>query len=88
MFMGGITRPRTRVLGYRAEQVAAFVMRHLIEHGEMPTQQQICNATGIASKGEVSRIERALSRRGLKIDRRRESANPLPRKPVINGCPT
>jgi hypothetical protein len=85
--MGGIIkRPRTSRLGYRAEQVAAFELRYFIEHGEMPTQQQVCAALGINTKGEVSRIEKALGRRGLKIQRR-ERANPPGPKPVIHGCP-
>jgi hypothetical protein len=92
MLMGGIKRPRTRVLGYRAEQWLSYVLRYVLDHGEMPTQQQICAGLGIASKGQVSRIEKEMRRRGITITRRpaklhRETANPRRPNPVINGCP-
>lgn len=58
-----------RVLGYKAEQVVAFTLRYFLDHGVVPSQEQICAAVGLATKGEVSRIEKSIGRRGLKVDR-------------------
>jgi hypothetical protein len=64
-----MTEKAIRPLGYRAEQVIAFELRFFIDHGRLPTQSQICAAVGISTKGEVSRIEKALARRGLQLNR-------------------
>lgn len=59
------TRPRTREPGYRAEQVAAFIIRHFAAAGQAPTYAQICTGVGIKTEGEVSRIITSLERRGI-----------------------
>lgn len=51
--------------GYRAEQVAAFILRAFADSGKAPTYGEICNGVGIRTKGEVRRIIMSLERRGL-----------------------
>jgi SOS-response transcriptional repressor LexA len=51
-------------LGYRAEQVKDFAERFFDEHGIAPSYNQVCEATGIPTRGEVSRIVAGLERRG------------------------
>lgn len=54
-----------RVLGYRAVQVLEYVRLTIAEDGAAPSYAMICQALGINSKGEVSRIVAALENRGL-----------------------
>jgi SOS-response transcriptional repressor LexA len=51
-------------LGYRAAQVKDFAQRYFDEHGIEPSYNQVCEATGIPTRGEVSRIVAGLERRG------------------------
>ena len=53
-----------RVLGYRAAQVAAFIMRRFAEDGHAPTYDEIRAGCSIRTRGEVSRIVASLERRG------------------------
>jgi SOS-response transcriptional repressor LexA len=63
-------------LGYRAEQVKDFAQRYFDEHGIEPSYNQVCEATGIPTRGEVSRIVAGLERRG---EVRREGTGRAPR---------
>jgi SOS-response transcriptional repressor LexA len=63
-------------LGYRAAQVKDFAQRYFDEHGIEPSYNQVCEATGIPTRGEVSRIVAGLERRG---EVRREGSGREPR---------
>lgn len=58
-------RQPDQVLGYQAFRVLRFVNDYLRSEGKAPSYTQICDATGIGTKGEVSRIVKSLCRRGL-----------------------
>jgi SOS-response transcriptional repressor LexA len=66
--MSGATLPMlrpSRCLGYRAQQVLAFVRTTIEREGLAPSYGMICSSVGIATYGEVSRIMDSLERRGL-----------------------
>lgn len=54
-----------RVLGYRAYQVHEYVQTTVAQDGCAPSYRMICKDLGIATKGEVCKIVKALERRGL-----------------------
>jgi SOS-response transcriptional repressor LexA len=53
-----------RVFGYRGAQVLAYVRATIANDGHAPSYRMICDALGIATKGEVSEIVSRLERRG------------------------
>lgn len=53
-----------RIFGYRGAQVLAYVRVTIDQHGQAPSYGMICDALGIATKGEVSEIVSRLERRG------------------------
>ncbi len=61
--LGG--RSSERVLGYRQFQVLAFIRAHLAEHGYAPTLDEVCDETGVGTRGEACRIVKALEKRAL-----------------------
>jgi hypothetical protein len=54
-----------RVLGYRAIMVLWFFIDYVRREGKEPSYSQICDGTGVGTKGEVSQIMRSLEVRGL-----------------------
>lgn len=60
----GLSEPG-RVLGYQAIRVLWFFMEYVRREGKSPSYTQICDATGVGTKGEVSQIMRSLELRGL-----------------------
>lgn len=58
-------RENFRQLGYRQVQVYTHVVHENANNGRPPSYSMICEAVGIATKGEVSRIVKALERHGL-----------------------
>jgi repressor LexA len=55
---------RSRVLGYRQQQVRTLVHQWVEERGYPPSYREICDELHIATKGEVSEIVQGLERRG------------------------
>lgn len=86
--MGGIKEPQNRIVGYREQQVVAFILRYYLEHCRAPTRREVMDGCCINSKGEISRIIRRIERRGGIAPARAKRAIHPRRKPVINGCPT
>jgi SOS-response transcriptional repressor LexA len=62
-----VERPviRSRVLGYRATQVLAFIRQQIELHGISPSYAEIMEELGLCSKGDVHRIMVSLEARKL-----------------------
>lgn len=56
---------RHRILGYRQEQVLAYVQRTVDEHGRAPSYSMIAEELGIANRAKVCEIVGRLERRSL-----------------------
>jgi predicted transcriptional regulator of viral defense system len=56
---------RSQVLGYRGQQVLAYVRETIAIDGCAPSYGMICDTVGLAHKGHVCRIVKSLEKRGL-----------------------
>lgn len=72
MFMGKVDeferppeRDRTRILGYRSEQVLKYVRFVIERDGIAPSYEMIADELGISGRHKVSDIVKRLEKRGL-----------------------